>query len=499
MTARVRGCVVAGLLGAAGCAWGPSTRVTPLPTPPARVGDSLTAPASRHFLDSLAAARGAERADTGAAELWRPRPLTLDTLGDRAWLTILQDSALLALVDTAVANNRDFRAAVARVSEYRALAGVAMADLFPQISANGTASESQSVFGSFPVQNFNVVRVTADLSWELDFWGRLRRQTQAGRFDLAGREEDERAALITLVSDVATAYLELRELDQELAISEQTLESRRATLALARRRFAEGVISELDVRQFESEAAAPAARVAEFARQREEKEHQLSLLLGRAPGPVGRGRPLEAVVQAVAVPDSIPADFLLRRPDVRRAERDLQAALARVGLALGNRLPRVVLTGQYGRQRQTFHDLFNSSNEIYLAQAGISLPLFTGGRLLDQQRAARARADQARDHYEQTVLAALSESDDALSGLRLFRDQLVAQTTQVQALGRAFELAERRYENGVSSYLEVLDAQRSLFTAQLALVALQRQYLGATVRLYKALGGSWSGAIPARP
>jgi multidrug efflux system outer membrane protein len=202
-------------------------------------------------------------------------------------------------------------------------------------------------------------------------------------------------------------------------------------------------------------------------------------------------------VQAVAVPDSIPADLLLRRPDVRRAERDLQASLARVGLALGNRLPKVMLTGQYGRQRQTFHDLFDSSNEIYLAQAGISLPLFTGGRLLNQQRAARARADQARDHYEQTVLSALSESDDALSGLRLFRDQLVAQTTQVQALGRAFALAQRRYESGVSSYLEVLDAQRGLFSAQLALVQLQRQYLGATVRLYKALGGSWSRPGPA--
>ena len=496
MTIRLRLLFLGGLLAAAGCV-GPSTRLTPMPTPPARAGDSLTAPASRHFLDSLATVRGEERADSGAAELWRPRPLALDTLGDRAWLAVLQDSTLVALVDSAVANNRDFRAAVARVREYRALAGVAMADLFPQISTNGSASKNQSVFGSFPAQNFTAFRVTADLSWELDFWGRLRRQSQAGRFDLAGREEDERAALITLVSDVATAYLELRELDQELAISEQTLESRRATLALARRRFTEGVISELDVRQFESEAAAPAARVAEFARQRAEKEHQLSLLLGRSPGPIARGRPLEAAVQAVAVPDSIPAEFLLRRPDVRRAEHDLQAALARVGLALGNRLPKVMLTGQYGRQRQTFHDLFDSSNEVYLAQAGISLPLFTGGRLLNQQRAASARADQARDHYEQTVLAALGESDDALSGLRLYRDQLVAQTTQVQALGRAFALAQRRYESGVSSYLEVLDAQRGLFTAQLALVQLQRQYLGATVRLYKALGGSWSGPLPA--
>jgi multidrug efflux system outer membrane protein len=384
------------------------------------------------------------------------------------------------------------QAAVARVREYRALAGVARSDLFPQISGNFLASENESVFGSFGAQSFNVVRLTGDLAWELDFWGKLRRQAQAGTFDLRGREEEERAAVVTLVSDVATAYLQLRELDQEVAISEQTLESRRASLDLARRRFAQGVISELDVRQFEAEAAAPAARVAEFARQRALTEHQLSVLAGRAPGPVTRGRPLEATIQAVAVPDSIPAALLLRRPDVRRAERDLQAATARVGLAIGNRLSRVMLTGQYGRQSETFHDLFGSSPDIYVAQAGISIPLFTGGKLLDQQKAARARVDQARARYEQAVLQAMQEGDDALAGLRLSRDQLVAQETQERALARAYALAQERYNSGISSYLEVLDAQRSLFTAQLALVGLERQYLGATVLLYKALGGGWS-------
>jgi multidrug efflux system outer membrane protein len=293
---------------------------------------------------------------------------------------------------------------------------------------------------------------------------------------------------------VVTAYLELRELDQELTISEETLETRRASLALARRRFAEGVISELDVRQFESEAAVPAARVADFARQRAEKEHEISVLLGRAPGPLPRGKPLAETVKVVMIPDSIPGELLLRRPDVRRAERDLQAATARVGLALGNRLPRVAITGQYGRQRPDFHDLFGKSAEVYFAQLGISLPLFTGGKLLNQQRAARARVDQARARYEAAVLNALREGDDALVGLRLTKDQLVAQNTQVLALTRAFELARRRYENGVSSYLEVLDSQRGLFQAQLTLAETERQYLGATVRLYKALGGGWATA-----
>ena len=482
--------LLAGLLMLAGCAVGPSTRVLgPVPTP-ARLQDSLTARPAREFLDSLAAARAGEPRDSGAS-LRVPRPLTLDSINDRAWLAVLADSVLVGLVESAIANNRDLALAVERVREYRALLGASRGELFPQIGASASSSKNQSVFGTFPPQNFDVVRITADLAWELDFWGRLRRQAQAARFDLQVQEEDERATVVTLVSDVVTAYLELRELDQNLAISEQTLESRRATLALARRRFAEGVISELDVRQFEAEAAAPAGRVAEFARQRAEKEHQLSVLLGRMPGPLPRGRSLAEAVGAVAVPDSIPGELLLRRPDVRRAERELSAALSRVGVALGNRLPRVAITGSYGRQRQDFHDLFGVSAEIYGLQLGLTVPLFTGGRLLNEQRAARARAEQSRARYQGTVLTAFQEAGDALAGLRLTRDQLAAQHTQVQALGRALTLAQRRYESGVSSYLEVLDAQRGLFSAQLALVQTERLYLSSTVRLYKAVGGGW--------
>jgi len=478
------------LLAMAGCAVGPGTRVTPPAHPGPRVADSLPSPSARRFLDSLTAERA--RGDTGVAVLPAPRQLALDAAGDRAWLEVLRDPTVIRLVETALANNRDFQIAVARVREYRALLGVARSELFPQLNATASGSTNQIVFGSFPTQSFDVVRLTADLAWELDFWGRLRRQTQAASFDLRGREEDERAAVVSLIGDVVSAYLELRELDQAVAISEQTVGSRRATLDLARRRFASGVISELDVRQFEAEAAASATRLADFARLRSEKEHQLNQLLGEPPGPVSRGAPLENVVQAVAVPDSVPAELLLRRPDVRRAERDWQAATARVGLALGNRLPRVMITGQYGRQNENFTNFFSKENEIYVGQVGVSIPLFTGGRLAGQQSAARARMDQAKARYEQTVLQAFREGNDALVGLRLSRDQLSAQQTQAQALTRAYALAQQRYDNGVSSYLEVLDAQRSLFSAQLALIAQERAYLNQTVRLYRALGGSWA-------
>jgi multidrug efflux system outer membrane protein len=482
--------IVAGI---GGCAVGPSTRPPEERPQPVRLGDTLVPPASRAFFDSVAAARQAERPDTASPALWSPEPLTLDSAGDLPWLAVLRDSVLLDLVRTAMTNNRDLRTAVARVREYRAQLGVARGDLFPQLALNGATSTNKAVFGSFPPQKFDIVRATADLSWELDFWGRLRRETQAARFDWLARDDDRRAAVLSLVSDVATAYLELRELDADLGISEQTLVSRQATLGLAQRRFNQGVISELDVRQFEAEVAGPAASLADFARQRTAKENQLSVLLGQEPGRIARGGALDAAVQSVRVPDSVPASLLLRRPDVMSAQRAWQAAAARIGLAVGNRLPKITVTGSYGTQRPNFSGLFGSSAEVYTLQGAISIPLFTGGKLVNQERVARAQAEQARARYEQTVLSALGESSDAMTTLRLSRDQLTAQQTQAQALRRALSLAERRYENGVSSYLEVLDAQRSLFSAELALVQVERQYLVATVQLYKALGGSWEG------
>jgi multidrug efflux system outer membrane protein len=489
--------------GLTACAVGPSTHVESPAYPVVARTDSATSPAARSFLDSLGAARaaGAEpsgevitRPDparrTDTTERTLPAPVALDPTRDLAWLDILRDTQLVALVDSAVANNRDLRVAVARVREYRALYGVSRSGLFPQLSANASASTNKAAFGPTVVK-FDAVRITGDLSWELDFWGRLRRQAEAGRFDLQATREDARATTLTLVGDVATAYLQLRELDAELNIAQQTLASRQATLALARQRFAQGLISELDVRQFEAELADPAARVADFARARIQQENALALLLGRQPGHIPRGTSLEDAVQAVSVPDSIPGALIARRPDVLGAQRRLQASTARIGVAIGDRLPAITIGGSYGAQRPDFSGLFDRSGELYTAQLGISIPLFTGGRLLNEERAARAVADEARAQYEQTVLNALREASDALAGVRLNRDQLVAQATQVQALQRALALAQERYRSGISSYIEVLDAQRGLFNAQLALVQVQRQYLVATVDLYRALGGGW--------
>ena len=470
-------CVV--MLGVTACAIGPSTHPRTATPGPART--AAPQPAQQAFFDSLA---------TAGQQALRTTPL--DTTGAIAWVQVLRDTQLVALVRTALRNNRDIQSAVARVREYRALYGAARGDLLPSISANGSAARTKTSFGATPIPTFDQFRATADLSWELDFWGRVRRSAEASRFDYTGREDDQRAVLLSLVSDVATAYLELRELDEDQRIAEQALGTRQQSLRLARERFGQGVISELDARQFEAEVATAAARLAQFARLRAQKENQLNLLIGSEPAAIPRGGSLNDAVTAVAVPDSVPSTLIVRRPDVMRSQADWSAALARVGVAEGARLPRFSITASLGRQSTSLDSLFRGNSQVYSIGAGVSIPLFTGGRLENQQRAAGARADQARLRYEQSVLSALRETSDALTAVRLSRDELAAQETQARALRRALELAQRRYESGVSSYFEVLDVQRNLFGAELQLVQVQRQYLVSTVQLYRALGGSWS-------
>lgn len=432
-----------------------------------------------------------------AGQLPAPAPLppgaAFDATGAQAlaWLDVLRDTTLVRLVGTALQDNQDIRAAIARVDEYRAISGSARSRLFPELDANASVSTNQIVFGASPPTAYRAIRATADLQWELDFWGRIRKGVAAAEADLAARSDDERSLVLTLVAEVADGYLELLEAREDREVSQRALASRQATFGLARQRFAQGVISELDVRQFEADVAGAAASVAQFTRAASQKEHALSLLLGHAPGPLAGGGTLDGAVAAVAVPDSIPAAMLLRRPDVMSAERALAAEQARIGATRAAILPRFLITGDYGRQSPNAADLFGSDHEIYTLQFGVSMPLFAGGRAASELAAARARIDQARAHYEQAVLRALSEAADALVAVRTGREQLAAQTAQANALREGYRLAQRRYEGGIASYLEVLEAQRGLFAAEIAVTQSRRSYLEAAVQLYKALGGRW--------
>ena len=415
------------------------------------------------------------------------------------WVDLLEDAVLRQLVDTALEENRDVRTALAVIAEFRAQYRATRGALLPAFSANGQAGRNELQFGTFGTQTFNVYKATADGRWEVDLWGRLRRATQVSHADLLAQEENRRAVELSLIGAVATAYVDLRASDLNLDIARRTLESRRQTLALARQRLDQGLISELDVRQFEAQVASPAASVAQFERAVAQQENALSVLIGHTPGAIARGggRSLTQLVARIPIPAGVPAALLTHRPDVRGAAAELHAATARIGVAEGGWLPTITLTGQYGTQSAQFSQWFGSRTKVWQAFVGVSLPLFTEGRPGGEQvNIARARADQARAHYEQTVLVAMREVEDALVALRTAQDETTALERQAMALRRALELATMRYQNGVSSYLDVLDAQRSLFSAELALTQAERDQLVDAVALYQAVGAGWPAAAP---
>ncbi len=486
----------------AACAVGPGYRRSSLDMPDGWRPRAASEDSLRRFYDSLRTSRDTllpAGADTARlpfsydTTLQAPR---VDSTAGLRWLDLIQDSVLRQLVDTSLRANRDMRTALAVIDEFRAQYRATRGALLPALTANGQAGRNQTVFGTLGSFTYNQYRATADLSWELDVWGRLRRSTSAAHSDLRAREEDRRALRLSLIGDVATAYFDLRAADLNLAISRRTLDSRRQTLALARRRLDQGLISELDVRQFEAEVASPAASVADFERQVAQQENALSVLVGHNPGAMARGRALTEMAGLIPVPAGVPSALLGNRPDVRSAEATLRAATARIGVAQAAFLPSFTITGQYGTQSTEWSKWFGSGTNIWQAFAGVSIPLFKEGRpgAGEQVNIARARASQARSRYEQTVLVALREVEDALVGLRTAQDRSGAQERQVIALRRVLELADMRYRNGVSSYLDVLDAQRGLFGAELALTQAERDQLVTAVQLYRAVGAGWPTA-----
>ena len=483
-----------------GCAVGPGYRRPELGMPAEWRRTDGAADSLRPFYDSLHANRDTLPLNPNQEETVPPdssdavAPFIADSMSSVVWPDLLADPELRRLVETALRENRDVRVAVATINEFRARYGVARGDFFPQISLSAVGGRIKSLVRNVAAARtfaFNQLQATADLSWELDFWGRIRRSTEAARNDLLAQRENQRAVVLTLVGDVATTYLQLRELDLALEISRRTLDANRETFRLARRRFDQGIISELDVRQFESEVASPAASVAQLEGLIIQTENRLSVLVGRNPGGIPRGRPLTEVLGDLAIPPYVPASLLDRRPDVRQAEAELHAATARIGAAKADLYPRLTVTGDYGTLSSNADDLFRKESEIYQILGGVSMPIFTGGKVGKQVDVARARAEQSRYLYERTVLNALREVEDAIAGVRASRNQVAAQQTQVDALRRALRLAEMRYQSGASSYLDLLDAQRSLFSAELSLTQVQGQQATAAVTLYQALGGAW--------
>ena len=414
-----------------------------------------------------------------------------ESIANMPWWELLRDDELHTLIRIALERNNDLQRAVASVEEYQARLFIAKTDFAPQLSANANAPAFARLnapkLSSFPT--FGSYSVQGNLSWELDFWGRIRRENEAARADLLAREENRRAVILQLVAGVAQSYFDLRQLDMQLDIARRTLQSWEESVRIAQARLRQGLTPKLDVDQFEAERANAAARTAELERQMIQKENELSVLMGSNPVKIPRGQALTEQVMPPDVPAGLPSQLLQRRPDILQAEQELAAATARIGVAKAERFPTITLTGLLGVASPQLSNLGNGS--FGAAGVGLAGPLLNAQTLGFQQEVAEAQARQALAQYQQTILVAFKEVEDALVAVRTARQQVEAQEVQVASLKSALHLADLRYNGGIANYLDVLVARRSLFDAELSLAATRRLQLVSVVQLYKALGGGW--------
>jgi multidrug efflux system outer membrane protein len=427
----------------------------------------------------------------------RPAPGQESTsLADLQWFQLFQDEALQALIHTALQQNYDVRIAVARILEAQAQLGITRSFLFPQVDGRGTIARdriSEERFLAVPSgQNEgNTFFLGLSLLYEIDLWGRLRRDTEAARAELLSTEWARRAVLVSLVADVARAYFELRELDLDLEIAKRTFASRQKSLRLTQVREEEGVATRLDIRQAENLLYTAGARIPDLERLITQKENEIRFLLALPPGDIRRGLPLTAHTLPPEIPAGLPATLLDRRPDIRQAEEVLVAANAQIGAAKALYFPTFSLTGILGLESDDLKDFISASARTWSIGVGILQPIFNAGRIRSFNEAAAARHLQTLASYEQVIQTAFREVSDALIGYRKTREQRVQQELLVEALADSAALANTRFLGGIDSYLQVLDAERQLFDAELELSRVQANELLNIVQLYKALGGGW--------
>jgi len=435
------------------------------------------------------------RPQVDSPETWRVDYAAAAEVSNLRWWEQFQDPVLDRLIDTALKENKDVRIAAARVLEFAARVDIFRSGFYPQIGYQGDASRNQAsreVFGGVPSgdRGYNNYAVAANLGWELDLWGRIQRATEAARADLLAEEENRRSVILSLVSAVATSYVTLRQLDRQLEVSRETLVSRAESLRLFEVKFKGGVISELELAQVRTEYEQAAAAIPPIERNIALTENALSILLGRDPGAIPRGKSIDQLVRP-PIPAGVPSTLLARRPDIRAAEQNLIAANARIGVARAQYFPTISLTGLFGYASEQLGDLLQGSANLWSAGGEALGPIFTGGAISGQVRASEAVQRQALVGYLQTVQSAFREVDDALINVQKSREQLEAEGRRVAALAEYARLAKLRYDEGYASYIEVLDAQRFLFDAELQYVAVQGDVYASLVGTYKAMGGGW--------
>jgi multidrug efflux system outer membrane protein len=414
------------------------------------------------------------------------------SFGDQKWWDAFQDDALRDLIRSALQQNYDVRIAAARILEARAQLGITRADQLPEVNAGASAVNERLPQGAGrPAIETSPTQVSLSLAWELDFWGKFRRATEAARANLLSEEWAQRQIVSALVSDVASAYFQLREQDLELEISRQTLASRKDSLRLTQLLADRGATSLLDVRQAEQLVFTAGASIPDLERRIEQQENFISILIGKNPEGIVRGRALIDQARPPEVPPGLPSSLLERRPDILQAEQQLIAANAHIGVAKADYFPQISLTAVGGFQSSALTRLFAGPAGLWTLGASALQPVFEGGRIRNRVKFAEARAQEVTIVYQRTVQQAFREVSDALVGYQKGQEVRLQQQQLTNAAEDATKLSNMRYRGGAASYLEVLDSETRFFAARLALAQAELRELQSVVQIYRSLGGGW--------
>jgi len=435
------------------------------------------------------------RPDVDVPATWRLGDVETGEISNIVWWDQFQDPVLSDLVRTALASNKDLKVAAANVDQAAAQYGIVHSAQFPQLNGGATAERQglskTTALGSGTGRGlFNDFGVNLSASFELDIWGRLRRATESARASLLASEQGKGTVVLTVVTAVATGYIQLRALDRQLDIAQYTSRSLGEAARLQRVRFEEGAVPESDYQQAESQYREAVARVPELEREIAQQENFISVLLGQNPGPIARGRDIDALVFP-AVPGGLPASLLERRPDIRGAEENLIAANADIGVAKAAYFPDISLTGLLGLESAQMSDLFKGPSKTWSVGASLLQPIFNAGRINSQVARAEALQQEALYTYQKSIISAFQDVENALIDRTKFGQIRDEQVKNVDALRRFRDLADLRYKEGATIYLEVANAEQSLFLAQLAYVTTQSQLFQSYANLYKAIGGGW--------
>ena len=434
------------------------------------------------------------RPPVDAPAAWRLDEKDVRDLANAAWWEQFGDPVLNDLVIVALRENKDLMIASARVDEFAGRYGFVRAELFPQVGAGYDASRqrinSSVISGSGGESTFNAYGAALNAAWEIDLWGRIRRQTEAARAQLLASEEARRGVVMTLVASTAGGYINLRDLDRQLEIAQATAKARGDSYEIFKLRFEGGIISLLELSQNRSQYEEALATIPVIEKAIAQQENGLSVLLGRNPGPIARGKTIDELALP-AIPAGLPSELLERRPDLRAAEQQLVAANALIGAAKAQYFPTISLTGLLGYSSTSLSNLFDSQSRAWQYGGAITMPIFTAGAIAGQVQAAEAGQQQALFSYQKAIQQSFREVNDALVDQDRTRVQLEAQKRQVDSLKEYADTARLRYDNGYTSFIEVLDAERSLFNAQLQFTQSQQVRFQAMINLYKAMGGGW--------